>query len=49
MGKRDFRHHEAKKTKKSAKNTLTPSQIIQAPPVVELVKKKRKKSQEDEV
>ena len=49
MGRRDFRHHEAKKTKKSARKASI-SDIIQAPVNVEVIgKKKRKKSQEEDL
>jgi hypothetical protein len=49
MGKRDYRHHEVKKAKKSAKSTTPPYQIVQTPLTVEIVKKKRKKAREEEL
>ncbi len=49
MGRRDYRHHEVKKAKKGVKGTLPPSQIVQMPLTVEVVKKKRKKVQEEEL
>ena len=45
MGRRDFRHHEPKKKKKGqAKATI--SEIIQTPPAIEIVRKKRRKESE---
>jgi len=49
MGKKDYRHHEVKKTKKSAKSAIPPYQIVQTPLTVEIVKKKRKKTREEEL
>ena len=49
MGRRDFRHHEQKKAKKSAKKASV-SDIIQAPVTVEVIgKKKRKKNKEEDL
>ncbi|MBE0479595.1 MAG: hypothetical protein IBX68_01300 [Dehalococcoidia bacterium] len=47
MGKRDYRHREAKKPKKSAKKS-TVSEILPMPTVVEVVKKSKKDRQLDE-
>ena len=49
MGRRDFRHHEQKKPKKSSKKASV-SDIIHMPVNVEVIgKKKRKKSQEEDL
>ena len=47
MGKRDYRHREAKKPKKEAKKTLPPT-ILSPVPMVEVIKKKQKKREEEE-
>jgi hypothetical protein len=48
MGKRDFRHHEAKKPKKDTKKTSV-SDLISPPMAVEVLgKKKRKKGADEE-
>ena len=41
MGKRDIQHHETKKPKKNARKASV-SEILDQPPVVEVIKKKRK-------
>ncbi len=46
MGKRDYGHREAKKSKKGAKKTRVDSEFI-PPPEVEVIKKKRKVSTEE--
>ena len=48
MGSRDFRHHETKKPKKGSKKTASITDILQTPPVVEIMGKKGKKNKEDE-
>ena len=48
MGKRDYRHHEAKKSKKSAKKA-TVADILSPPVTVEVIKVKGKKEPEKEV
>ncbi len=48
MGKRDYRHREAKKTKKGAKKPSV-SELLPTPATVEVIKKKGKeKSAEEE-
>ena len=47
MGKRDYRHREAKKPKKDAKKS-TVSDILPMPTIVEVVKKGKKDKQFDE-
>ena len=47
MGKRDYRHREAKKPKKTAKKT-SPSTILPSPTTVEVIKKGKKERQEEE-
>jgi len=47
MGKRDFRHREAKKPKKDAKKTLSAT-ILPSPITVEVIKKGKKERQEEE-
>lgn len=47
MGKRDFRHREAKKPKKGAKKPSA-SELLPTPAIVEVVKKKKEKSPEEE-
>ena len=44
MGKRDYRHHEPKKSKKEAKKPLVPQSILPAPVTVEVIKTKGKKA-----
>jgi len=46
MGTRDFRHHEAKKPKKGAKKPLV-SEVLSAPPTVEVIKAKGKKEKKE--
>lgn len=48
MGRRDFRHHEAKKVKKDAKKVIAPTSVEAPPPVPELVRPKRKERWEEE-
>ncbi|MBI2852480.1 MAG: hypothetical protein HYX84_05215 [Chloroflexi bacterium] len=49
MGKRDFRHHEAKKPKKDVKKALSPAvQPLQPVMEVEVIGKKRRKEREEE-
>ena len=47
MGKRDFRHHEAKKPKRDAKKTSV-SDLISPPMAVEVLGKKKRKKEADE-
>ena len=47
MGSRDYRHHEAKKPKKSAKK-LPPVTVLQTPVEVEVVKKGKKQREAEE-
>ena len=47
MGRRDYRHRESKKPKKDAKK-LPPVSILPAPVNVEVVKKGKKKREEEE-
>ena len=47
MGKRDFRHHEAKKPKKSARKA-TIADILPPPVTVEVIKKKHRQEPEVE-
>jgi len=47
MGRRDYRHHEAKKPKKGAKKANV-SDILPQPVTVEVVKKKSRKEPEAE-
>jgi hypothetical protein len=47
MGKRDIQHHETKKPKKNAKKANV-SEILEQPPAVEVIKKKRKPEFEEE-
>lgn len=46
MGTRDFRHHEPKKPKKGAKKPLV-SEVLSAPPAVEVIKAKGKKEKKE--
>jgi hypothetical protein len=46
MGKRDFRHHEAKKPKKGAKKPLV-TEVLSAPTTVEVIKAKGKKDKSE--
>ena len=46
MGTRDFRHHEHKKAKKGAKKPLV-SEVLTAPPTVEVIKSKGKKDKRE--
>ena len=46
MGRRDFRHREPKKTKKSAKK-LTLTDVLPPPSTVEVVKKEKKRKVEE--
>ena len=45
MGKRDYRHHEAKKPKKDAKKA-TVTDILPLPVTVEVVRKKKREPEE---
>jgi hypothetical protein len=47
MGKRDYRHHEAKKAKKNAKKAAI-ADILPPPVTVEVIKAKGKKEPEIE-
>ena len=42
MGKRDYRHREAKKSKKDSRK-ITPIEILQPSVQVEVIKKRKKK------
>ena len=46
MGRRDYRHREPKKAKKDAKK-LSPLNILTTPANVEVVKKGRKREEEE--
>jgi hypothetical protein len=46
MGKRDFRHHEAKKPKKGAKKPLV-TEALSTPTTVEVIKTKGKKDKSE--
>ena len=45
MGKRDYRHRETKKPKKTAKK-IAVTDILPSPPTVEVIKKQRKEPDE---
>ncbi len=45
MGKRDYRHHEPKKPKKTAKK-MALTDALPSPVIVEVVRKKRKELKE---
>jgi hypothetical protein len=47
MGKRDYRHREPKKTKKSAKKTSAEA-ILPSPPTVEVIKRGKKETEAEE-
>jgi hypothetical protein len=47
MGRRDYRHREPKKVKKNAKK-ISPLNIVSTPANVEVIKKVRKKREEEE-
>jgi hypothetical protein len=47
MGKRDYRHREPKKTKKSAKKISTET-ILTSPPTVEIIKKGKRETETEE-
>ena len=47
MGRRDYRHREPKKTKKSAKK-VTAATILPSPTIVEVVKKGKKEGKVEE-
>ncbi|HEY92744.1 MAG TPA: hypothetical protein G4O17_03250 [Dehalococcoidia bacterium] len=47
MGRRDYRHREPKKTKKSAKQ-VTGASILPSPTTVEVVKKGKKEGKVEE-
>ena len=47
MGRRDYRHREPKKAKKSVKK-ISPVNIVSAPMQVEVIKKGKKKREEVE-
>ncbi len=46
MGKRDFRHRETKKPKKTAKQ-IAVTDILSPPVTVKVIKKKRKEPKEE--
>ncbi len=46
MGKRDFRHRESKKPKKTARK-IAVTDILLPPVTVEVIKKKRKEPREE--
>ena len=48
MGRRDFRHHEAKKPKKDARKIPVTNILAPPPPVVEVIKIKGKKEAREE-
>jgi hypothetical protein len=47
MGKRDYRHREPKKTKKSVKK-ISAETILQSPPTVEVIKRGKKETETEE-
>ena len=47
MGRRDYRHREQKKVKKDAKK-ISPLNIVSTPANVEVIRKVRKKKEEEE-
>ena len=47
MGRRDYRHRESKKPKKDTKK-ISPLDIVSTPANVEIIKKVRKKREEEE-
>ena len=47
MGKRDIRHRETRKPKKGSVKS-TPATILNTPSTVEVIKKKRKKKEEQD-
>jgi hypothetical protein len=47
MGRRDYRHREPKKSKKDAKK-ISPLNIVSTPANVEVIRKVRKKKEEEE-
>jgi hypothetical protein len=48
MGKRDYRQREQKKVKKDARKVSPPVTIVTTPVEVEVIKKGKKKSDEEE-
>jgi len=46
MGRRDYRHRESKKTRKESKK-ISPIEILSPPMTVEVVKKKKRESEEE--
>jgi hypothetical protein len=46
MGSRDYRHREAKKAKKDSKK-LSPATIIDTTPPVEVIRKGKKREEEE--
>jgi hypothetical protein len=46
MGSRDYRHRETRKTKKDSKK-LSPATIIDTTPPVEVIKKHKKREEEE--
>ena len=46
MGRRDYRHHEAKKPKRGAKKANI-SDILPPPVTVEVIKKKKREPEEE--
>lgn len=47
MGKRDYRHREPKKTKKSTKK-ISAETILTSPPTVEVIKKGKRETETEE-
>ncbi len=47
MGRRDYRHREPKKTKKADKK-ISAETILQSPPAVEIIKKRKKEPETEE-
>lgn len=48
MGKRDYRHRESKKPKKDKKEKVISTNIVSTPMPVEVIRKERKKRDEEE-
>ncbi|MFA5629094.1 MAG: hypothetical protein WC958_02395 [Dehalococcoidales bacterium] len=47
MGRRDIRHHETKKPKKDTKKSGV-SEMLEQSPVVDVIKKKKRKEDEED-